>query len=82
MISYIAAGCRRLVALVVAEAAVADQVDHEVLVELLAVGVGEPRRPPCTPPGSSALTWTDRDLEPLGKVAGVGRGPRVPAARW
>src|SRR5215210_2937957 len=60
------------VALVVPEATVADEVDHEVLVELLTVGVGHPRH-------RHARLWIvgvdvyDGDLEPLGQIARVGR---------
>ncbi len=44
-------GERRLVALVVAPAPVADQVDQEILVEALAVGVGQSRSRRGRPPG-------------------------------
>ena len=69
-------GVGRLVALVVAEAAVADQVDHEVLAELLAVRVGHPH-------GAHArlrvvgVDVHDRHLEPLREVARVRRRARV-----
>ena len=48
---------RRVVALVVAAPAVADQVDDDVLVERLAVLEREPRRPGRTASGSSPFTW-------------------------
>ena len=62
----------RLVALVVPKAAVADEVDHEVLVELLAVGVGHPRRRHARL-GIVGVDVDHGDLEPLGQVARVGR---------
>jgi hypothetical protein len=69
-------GVGGLVALVVAEPAVADQVYKEVLVEPLPVGVGQPGRRE-TRLRVVGVDVDDRDLEPLGQVAGVGRGPRV-----
>ncbi len=61
----------RLVALVVAEAAVADEVDHEVLGELLPVGVGHTGgRETCL--RVVGVDVDDRDLVPLRQVAGVG----------
>jgi hypothetical protein len=70
----------RFVALIVPKAAVADEVDHEVLVELLAVGVGHPRR--CH--ASLGVVGVDvdyGDLEPLCQVARVGRRAGVLSLR-
>ena len=74
---------RRVVLLVVAEAAVADEVDHEVVAELGPVGEREPdggeRRL-----GVVGVDVHDRDVEALGEVARVpgraalGRVGRVP----
>src|SRR3712207_6691603 len=62
----------RLIALVVPKATVADEVDHKVFVELLAVCVGHPRhrRASLGIVGVDVNHW---DLEPLCQVAGVGR---------
>ena len=69
---------RGLVLLVVPEAAVAHEVDHHVVTELLAVGEGEPhRRERCL--GIVRIDMDDRNVEPLGEVARVAR--RAPFGR-
>jgi hypothetical protein len=62
----------RLVALVVAVAAVADQVDQEILLEAGAVGVGQPGH---LDAGGRVvgIDVDDGNLEALGQVAGVER---------
>ena len=65
-----------LVALVVAPAPIADQVNQEILVEALPVGMGQCGR------GETGLRIVgvdvhDRDLEALGEVAGVEGGARL-----
>ena len=71
---------RRLVGLVVAEAAVADQVDQHVVAELLAEGEGQPH-------GGDAgrdvvgVDVDDRDVEALREVGGPARGARVVRVR-
>ena len=59
-----------VVALVVPVAAVADEVDDDVLVERLAVGVGEPGHPHARL-GVVAVHVEDRRLDDLGHVGGV-----------
>ena len=63
----------RLVLLVVAEAAVADDVDHEVVAELRPVGEGEPHRAQRRL-GVVGVDVDDRDVEALREVARVARG--------
>ncbi len=69
-------GVGRLVALVVPVAPVTDQVDHEVLLELLAVGVGHVDGGEAGF-GIIGVDVDDRDLEPLRQVAGVLRGAGI-----
>jgi hypothetical protein len=65
-----------LVALVVSPAAVADQVDQEILAEHLAVGVGHARHRDA---GDDivGVDMDDRDLEAFGQVAGIQRRARI-----
>ena len=63
-----------VVALVVPVAPVADEVDDHVLVEPLAVGVGEPRHPHARL-GVVAVDVEDRGLDDLGDVGGVEARP-------
>ncbi len=63
-------GVARVVALVVAVAAVAHHVDHDVLVELLAVGERQPGHPHAGL-GIVAVHVEDRRLHHLGHVGGV-----------
>src|ERR671929_1171863 len=65
-----------LVAFVVTELAVANEVNHKVLAELLAVSVGEPRRRQARLRVVS-VDVDHRDLKPLRKVARVQRRARV-----
>ena len=74
-------GVRRLVLLVVAEAAVADEVDHDVVAEPAAVGEREADAE-IAASGSSALTWTIGVSKPFARsdewrverpCAGIGR---------
>ena len=61
---------RRVVLLVVPEAAVADEVDHEVVAELRAVGESQPhRRERCL--GIVGVDVHDRHVESLGQIARV-----------
>ena len=70
-----------LVALVVAEPAVAEDVDDHVLVELLAE-LGRDAGGVDHGLGVVAVDVEDRRLDHQGDVGRVGRGPRVAAARW
>ena len=63
-------GIRRLVLLLMAVPAVADQVDHEVLAELAPVRSGEPDRAQRSF-GVVGVHVDDRDVEALGQVARV-----------
>ena len=74
-------GEERLVALVVPPAAVADQVDQEVLAEAVAVGLRQPRDREAGL-GVVGIDVHDRDLEALGQVAGVERRARIRPGRW
>ena len=69
-------GHRRVVALVVAAPAVADHVDDDVLVELLAELVGQLGHPHARL-GVVAVDVEDRRLDHPGDVGGVGRGARA-----
>ena len=69
-------GERRLVALVVPVAAVADQVDQEVEREALAVGPGQPRRLDARL-GVVGVDVHDRHLEAAGQSAGVAGRERL-----
>ncbi len=65
-----------LVPLVVAPAAVTDQIDQEVFAELVAVGAGKPGRHQAGL-GVVGVDVDDRDLETFGEVAGVEGGAGV-----
>ena len=71
---------RRLVAFVVAVAAVADQVDQEVALELRAIGERQPRRLDARL-GIVGVDVDDRDLEPARQAARVRRAVRRPRSR-
>ena len=71
----------RIVALVVTVAAVAPHVDDDVLVEPLAVLVGEPGDPDARL-GIVAVDVEDRRLHRLGDVAAVQRRPGELRAPW
>ena len=73
---HLGLGVGRLVGLVVAEAAVADQVDEHVVAELLAEGEGQPDRRHA---GRHVIgvDVDDRDVEALGQVGGPGGRARV-----
>jgi hypothetical protein len=66
----------RLVALVVPQAAVADQVDQKVAPKALAVGKGQPRRHD-HPLRVVGVDVHDGDAEALGQVAGKQGAARV-----
>ena len=61
-------GVGGVVLLVVAEAAVPDEIDHEVVAELRPVGTREPA-PPTRRLGIVRIDVHDRDVEALGQVA-------------
>jgi hypothetical protein len=67
-------GERRIVGLVVAAAAVADQVDHDVLVEGLPELERQASDPDALPPGSSPLTWKIGACTISRDIRGVDRG--------
>jgi hypothetical protein len=71
---------RRVVALVVAAAAVADHVDDDVLLERLAELERQPRHPHARL-GVVAVHVEDRRLDRLGDVGAVPTSARLPA-RW
>ena len=73
---HLRVGHRRVVALVVAAPAVADQVDHDVLVERLAVFEGQPRHP-YDGLGVVAVDVEDRRLDHPGDVGAVERRAAV-----
>ena len=73
---HLGLGVGGLVGLVVAEAAVADQVDHHVVAELLAEGEGQPHRAHA---GGHVVgvDVDDGNVEALGQIRRVGGGTRV-----
>ena len=73
---HLGLGVGRLVGLVVAEAAVADQVDEHVVAELLTEGEGQPDRGD-TGGDVIGVDVDDRDVEALGQVRGPGGGAGV-----